>query len=68
MADNPDDCFTHRVNEVGVFESICHDCLRTVSTGAKESDLACADDHHICKEVIKRLIRQQQGLTSESIN
>jgi hypothetical protein len=53
--------FHHRSNADGTVESICPDCLRTISKHRSEADLALAEENHICDEVIQKLIQERLG-------
>jgi transposase len=60
--------FLHRMNTDGRHDSICPDCLRTISTRPREADLTVAEEHHICNEVIHRLIGERLGRKAPSVN
>jgi hypothetical protein len=40
--------FPHRENPDGTWDSICIQCLRTVASSVRESDLAEGEDSHFC--------------------
>jgi hypothetical protein len=52
--------FVHWRNKDGSFSSVCSECLKTVSTRDKESDLEYGEEHHMCDEVIGRLIDERR--------
>jgi hypothetical protein len=68
VTENPSIEFLHRVGSEGLHESICPDCLRTISRQPCEADLALAEDHHICDEAIQRLMRERLNSKRSPIN
>jgi hypothetical protein len=68
MADIQIGAFLHRMNSDGRYDSICSDCLRTISSRLRESDLKIAEEHHICYEVVHRLIGERLGRRAQEVN
>jgi hypothetical protein len=60
--------FSHPNSFDGKMDSVCAVCFRIVSTHSCHSDIALAEQSHICNEVIQRIIleawdRSGQALT-----
>jgi hypothetical protein len=60
--------FLHRLGPDETHESICPDCLRTISRQPCEADLTLVEEHHICDEVIERLMRERLNSKPPPIN
>jgi hypothetical protein len=47
--------YSHRPNDDGTYDSICHMCARTVARGVSEAELAEAETLHNCPGRSSRL-------------
>jgi hypothetical protein len=48
--------FSHQVDTNGNFDSVCPDCLMTISTQQFEIDLGSPERNHICDPVLLNLL------------
>jgi hypothetical protein len=54
--------FPHRLNSSGDFESVCPDCLTTISSQPSEADLRSAEKNHFCDPVLLNLLWRRKRL------
>jgi len=43
--------FVHRIDQYGIFHSICRTCSQTVAINAKESTLRHGEEEHECNDL-----------------
>jgi hypothetical protein len=48
--------FAHRVNSDGNFDSVCPDCLLTISSERLEVDLRLEENNHYCDPALLNLL------------
>jgi hypothetical protein len=48
--------FSHRINADGNFDSVCPDCLMTISSQQLEIDLRSPERNHFCDPVLLNLL------------
>jgi hypothetical protein len=55
--------FSHRANKDGSFDSICHQCFRTVASKPHEAELIDPEREHVCEDrVLDRFLRGELKL------
>jgi hypothetical protein len=45
----PVSLFFHKIDDLGVYQSVCHVCYLIVAEDVRESELKPGEDHHQCK-------------------